>query len=687
MILCYRLNIIVCVLFTIGACQVQNEQRDQIIKLHHQQWDTALDNNRATSVNLSYQDHHLKDDTTLLIENFDGSNKHPTPLTSNWEQHDSRRLSPLGSEEQQHIYQYKFHDNEIIPTKSINKMTIGNDYYGYYSDNGQPDSDMDLHILNTAQKQQEPTEIPSILPPKVTYPATVNSTLMSPLMPSSSSNLYNYYNSKLLTTHPFSINPVVSSLSRPNQISSEVTNAFTTTAMNSLKNNNGTNKNKVLSSYSQNNCSSSRNSMNDDDDTTGGFTNAKAAVAALQRPLPSPYISGSVAIGRGFGNINNTGIGYGTVTSSGTYRPDLPIIQSQRSQQIQPQRQLQQQPEQQLQQQQQPQQQKQQHQFNAQQFQQPRLAVSVGSTTGLETTGVFLQQQHQLISRDLTSSVQLPLSSTSISTTAMNNRCNVTATIQSLSSQGISTGDEFFPRLTSLQQPQQPFTLYQQQQQQPTQLYQQQPQIFLQQPQLLQQHSQLFQQQQHSKQQLQSQSQQSVQIYQPEIYQQEMAHKLTNGGNTANNFYYQSQQQQTSQMYHPQLQPTVTLKNVGVTGNNPLQSMSLPNINSGNSNYYQQLQQCYPPTTVTTRTAAVSLNTTATTFNSYYYQQPPVDNITYSNQQQQQFSNIYSGSTNIPSNSGSISTVNLLDDDLLLSGPPPIQPEKIGNFDVTTTSS
>ncbi|XP_027845720.2 uncharacterized protein LOC114126045 isoform X3 [Aphis gossypii] len=659
-----------------GTCQVQTEQRDQMIK-QHQKWEATtqqmdddstatvggLDDLLAAVSGIDDQDHQ-QDDLAALIKSFGGnggSNKPVAPLgSSHWdEQHNHlRRLSPLGSEQQQqqkqYYHQYRHNQIQLPPSSSFNPNDGGIHYYA---------ATYNVAIGSTALTASENSP---------------TSSLPSPLI-SSSSVPYNYYNYQLLTTKS-AVNPALPSPSSYNNI---ITTATTSgdidlsvmPMMNALQlsDNNGSSQN-LISSYSQ----SSGNDV---------FPNAAAAVAVLQRPLSSQY----------------SGIGYGAASGYGYHHPHT--LLAPRQQQFYP----------------------------PQKYQQQNSTTATNAdATSVGTAGVFLQQnQQQINSSGLSADIQspLPMSSPSISTATVNS-CSLAAVAQSSSittNGGTSTVANFYHQFPSqLQQQQYQQQLHQQQQQQHQQQHQQQQQQEQQQQQL-----KMYQQQQEQKpqqqipqqpnlyhQQLQPQlyTQQQPQLYQqqtqtPQMYQQlqqqQQPHQLTTSvGSTTGKFYYPSTlQQQTSQLYQTQhqqqlqLQPTSILTTSAVTGSLQQQPSLSNNTTSVGSSYYQQLQQHYSPTTVMSTT---TFNTVPNTPNNYIYQHPPMATMQGFNQHQQQ-SQYYQQQLPIVGDSSgggnslgtmtstAIPILNLLDDDLLISGPPPIQPEKICtsscNDTITTSTS
>lgn len=662
---------------------MQTEQRDQIIKQHCQSEEATqpldddsaltggLDNLLANFSATNDQDHQ-QDDLAALIESFGNSGLSNKPLTpmvhGHWNQeHNVRRLSPLGSEQKQLQQQQQYHQyqSQTQPMTSLNFIP-GIDHY--YLDNHQSTTDTSFSNHNGVHVSSSQQQPPVVMTSQNTYPVvttaynisslatTLNSSttsLTSPLA-SSSSMPYSYYN--YLHKDISSVDPILPSPSFNNIVigTGGTSGAPTTSLINPLclANKNGSIQN-IIPSHSQ------RNSSNADG--SGGFSNV---TAALQRPLPAQYsISSSSSIDK----IGNS-VGYGS-TNEFSNQLSTTMLLSQHQQ------------------------------FYPQQYQQQ----TSGNVIGLGTAGLLLQQ-HQLIagndgtgvSADVQSS--LPLTSPSISTSV--NSCGASTIQQSPSITNVdstSTASNFLhqqqqlyqqhPQLYQQQQPQM-YLKQQQQQQHHPQLYKQEPQIYqqpqqpqiYQQPQQTQQPSHIYQQPQ--------QIQQPSQIYQQlqqtqqpsQIYQQlkQQPHQLTTpGANTTNMLYYSSQQQNTSQLYQPQhqLQPSTVLASTVVP--NQQQPSSLLN-NSGN-NYYQQLQQYNPPTTIAAVTP--SLNTNTTPLNNYYYQQPSIGVPAFNQHQhqqqyyQQQHPSVSDGMAAVPSTSSPI--VNLLDDDQQISGPPPIQPEKI----------
>lgn len=623
--------------FLIGACQVQTEQRDQIIK-QHRQWETitqqsdddsasnigGLDDLLAAVSAVDDQDHN-QDDLAALIENFGnsvGSNKPPVPLGGHWnQQHHLRRLSPLGSEQQkQHYHQYSHSQTQPPSSSTFTTGVSGGviDYYDYYykdrSDPNKANTGQNSNVSSTLQQQQSATHT---MYPTVTaeYNVAVGSTVASPINSSLSSPMpYNYYNYQLPTAS--AINPTLSSPSYNNNatITGSSTDVSATSVMNTTRlGTNIGNVPNIVSSYNQN----------------SGFANsaAAAAVAVLQRPLPTPYIGN----GSNIGNIT-AGIGYGASRGFGYHQPThaLPT---------------------------------QQQQFYSQQYQQQISTPPsiTGGTTGAGTAGVFLQRQLIASNSSISASAQspLPLSSPSISSTSVNNNGKVSSVHSSVAISGgsASSNANYFHQLPVQQQLTQ---IYQQQQPQMYQQQQQQPQLYQQQPQLYQQQ-------------------------QPQMYQQpQQQPQLTNiGQNASGNVHYPQslqQHQQPSQLYQSQnqLQPNALMTN------QQQPPSSLTNNSSGGNNYYQQLQQYHPTTTVASVTP---LNTTTMCHNNYYYQQPQMATppVVFNQHPQQYYQQplpaIISTSTPV---------VNLLDDDLLISGPPPIQPEKISTIvdnDKSTSTS
>jgi hypothetical protein len=544
-------------------------------------------------------------------------------LGGHWnQQHHLRRLSPLGSEQQkQHYHQYS-HSQTQLPSSSTFTTGVSGDVIGYYDYYHDDQSDIKANTghngnINTAQQQQQSAAHTMFPPVTAEYnvsvgstaiASSINSTAASLSSPRSSSVLaYNYYNYQLPTAN-LATNPSLSSASynNVNTITGSTTDIPATSLLNTTRM--GANSgNSVFPSAA-----------------------AAAAVAALQRPLPTPY---SIGNGSTIANIT-TGISYGASRSFGYHQPShvLPT---------------------------------QQPQFYSQRYQQPisTLPSISDDTTGVGTAGVFLQQQQQLITNgSISVSLQspLPLSSPSISSISVNNSgpaTSVNSSIAITSGSNTFTNANYFNQLPAQQQQLQ---LYQQQQ---SQLYQQQ-----QQPQLYQQQSQLYQQQQ------------------PQMYQQLQQTQLKNiGQNTSGILHYPTslqQHQQPSQLYQSQNQ----LQSNTSTTNLQQPSSSLSNNSVNGNNYYQQLPQYQPSTTV----ASVTPNNTTMALNNYYYQQPSMATTPVIFSQNQQQSQYYQ--QQLPAVT-SISTpvVNLLDDDLQISGPPPIQPEKIsiigGNDNNTTTST
>lgn len=288
-------------------------------------------------------------------------------------------------------------------------------------------------------------------------------------------------------------------------------------------------------------------------------------------------------------------------------------------------------------------------QFNPQQI--SMASTITGDSTGFRTNGVFLQQ-HQLITGS-GGGIQSSLSLTSplISKPTTNNSGLAAAALAQSHSITDVSSTSAVPNFFQQQQQTKQLQFYQNQTQQ-LQLYQQQ-----QQAQLYQNLPQMYQQQP---------QQQSQQL-------------LISGGNTTGNLYYQPQQQQQQMSHHQfqthhQQQPSMH-STTALTADTILANLqhSQP---SNNISYYQQLQQYHPPGFADSeRTKAEQLKMTA---NNYYYQHPIP--VAFNQPQQQQ----------LPlGEDGSLATckpVNLLDDDLLLSGPPPIQPEKIGSDNNSITS-
>lgn len=663
---------------------MQTEQRDQMIK-QHQKWEATtqqMDDDSTTAVGglddllaavsgIDDQDHQ-QDDLAALIKSFGGSggsNKPVAPLgSSHWdEQHNHpRRLSPLGSEQQQqqkqYYHQYRHNQIQLPPSSSFNP----NDGDIHYYAGNFPST---KETSNRPNSQQQP-----VISTHYSYPATYNvavsstalmasensstSSLPSPLI--SSSVPYNYYNYQLLTTKS-AVNPGLPSPSYNN-----ITTTVTTSGdidlpvmpmMNALQlnDNNGSSQN-LISSYSQ----SSGNDV---------FPNAAAAVAVLQRPLSSQY----------------SGIGYGTASGYGYQHPHT--LLATRQQQF----------------------------YHPQKYQQQNSTMSTNAdATSVGTAGVFLQQnQQQYNSSALSTDIQSPLlmSLPSISTATVNS-CSLAAVAQSSSittNGAISTVANFCHQFPSqLQQQQYQQQLHQQQQQHQEEEEQQQHKMYQQQQE--QKPQQQIPQQSNLYQQLQPQlySQQQPQLYQqqtqtPQMYQQlqQQPHQLTTSvGSTTGKFYYPpTLQQQTSQLYQTrhqqqlQLQPTSILTTSAVTGSLQQQPSLSNNITSIGSSYYQQLQQHYSPTTVM---SATTFNTVPTIPNNYIYHHPPMTTVQGFNQHQQQ-SQYYQQQLPIVGDSSgggnslgtmtstAVPILNLLDDDLLISGPPPIQPEKIGTSSCSDT--
>lgn len=679
-------------MFAIGTCLVQTEQRDQIIKQHCQSEEATqpsdddsaaliggLDNLLANFSANNDQDHQ-QDDLAALIESFGNSGLSNKPLTpmvhGHWTQeHNVRRLSPLGSEQKQQQQQQQYHQyqSQTQPLPPINFIP-GVDHYCLDNYQFTTDKVYSSHDgIPVSSSQQQP---PVVMTSHNTYPvvatpynisslalaASLNSSttsLTSPLS-SSSSMPYSYYN--YLPKDTSSVNPILP-LSSFNNIVTDTGGASSapTTAMKNtlcLGNENGGIQNIIPSNSQRINVNA--------DGSNGGFSNA---TAALQRPLPAQY---NINTTRSIDNIGSS-VSYGAAND---FSQTLSTTMLSQHQQFYP------------------------HQYQQQ---------IPGSVIGHGTTGILLQQ-HQLIagngSTGVSADVQssLSLTSPSIATTSVNS-CRASLIHQSpsiTSVSGTSTASNFMqqlyqqqqqhPQLYQQQQPQ--LYLQQQHQQQHPQLYQQEPQVYqqsqqqqqpqiYQQPQQTQQLSQIYQQTQQQPSQIYQQPQQTQQPSQ--IYQQlqQQPHQLTTpGGNTTSVLYYSSQQQKTSQLYQPQhqLQPAAMLTST-VTLN---QQQPSPLLNNSGNSYYQQLQQQYhPPTTI----AAVTppLNTNTTPLNNYYYQQPSMGVSTFNqNQHQQQYYQQQHPSVGggITTAATSITTpiVNLLDDDQQISGPPPIQPEKISGL-------
>lgn len=677
-------------MFAIGTCLVQTEQRDQIIKQHCQSEEATqpsdddsaaliggLDNLLANFSANNDQDHQ-QDDLAALIESFGNSGLSNKPLTpmvhGHWTQeHNVRRLSPLGSEQKQQQQQQQYHQyqSQTQPLPPINFIP-GVDHYCLDNYQFTTDKVYSSHDgIPVSSSQQQP---PVVMTSHNTYPAvatpynisslalaaSLNSSttsLTSPLS-SSSSMPYSYYN--YLPKDTSSVNPILP-LSSFNNIVTDTSGASSapTTAMKNtlcLGNENGGIQNIIPSNSQRINVNA--------DGSNGGFSNA---TAALQRPLPAQY---NINTTRSIDNIGSS-VSYGATNDFSQTLSTTMLSQHQ--------------------------------QFYPQQYQQQ----IPGSVIGHGTTGILLQQ-HQLIagngSTGVSADVQSSLSLTSPSIATSVNSCRASSIHQSpsiTSVSGTSTASNFMqqlyqqqqqhPQLYQQQQPQ--LYLQQQHQQQHPQLYQQEPQVYqqsqqqqqpqiYQQPQQTQQPSQIYQQTQQQPSQIYQQPQQTQQPSQ--IYQQlqQQPHQLTTpGGNTTSVLYYSSQQQKTSQLYQPQhqLQPAAMLTST-VT---PNQQQPSPLLNNSGNSYYQQLQQQYhPPTTI----AAVTppLNTHTMPLNNYYYQQPSMEVSTFNQNQhqqqyyQQQHPSVGGGITTVTSITTPI--VNLLDDDQQISGPPPIQPEKISGL-------
>lgn len=535
---------------------MQTEQRDQIIK-QHRQWETQQSDD-STDINIDGFDDilgpvsavedqdHKQDDLASLIENFGSSvglNKPSIPLGGHWnQQHYLRRLSPLGSEQQkQHFHQYSHHQTQpstsATSTTSVSSGVI--DYYDYYYNNksGTNKSNTGQNVnVNITQQQQQPathsmypavTAEYNVAVGSTVVASPINSTVASLSSPMSTSTIpYNYYSFQLPTVS----SAINSSLTSPSY-NNVPTITGSTTDKTCLRTNNGSVLNNV-SSYSQSSGSST-------------FPNAAAAVAALQRPLPSLYSIGNSS------NFANTtgGIGYGASRDFGYHQPTPALPQ-------------------------------QQQQFYSQQYQQhisTMPSITTGGTTSVGSAGVFLQKQQQIMASgsSIPASVQSPLSfsSPSISSSVINSSITTLSHSSVAISGGNSTNANYFHQLPVQQQQ---FQLYQQQQQ--PQLYQQQAQLYQQQPLIYQQpqltnisqntsgnlhYTPLSQQHQQPNQSLY----QSHQL-QPNALmtnQQQLSSSLSN--NSGGNNYYQQPQQ-----YHP---PT-TVAQLNTT------TMALDNY------YYQQ---------------------------------------------------------------------------------------------------
>lgn len=653
---------------TTGTCQVQTEQRDQIIQ-QHRQWEAeaqqsdddqisivgGLDDLLASvSGNVDDLDHH-QENLAALIENFGNIsilNKPPAPLGGvHWDQQHNhlRRLSPLGSEQQQQFHQYR-HPQVKLPSSTANINAA--EYYKYYYENqledksfGNQDSNVNASI---AQQQTQQLSV-SVIATQATYslgttaynmigstavmtPINSTTTCLQSSMPLSSSVPYNYYNYQLPSTTSVISPSISSSYNSYIPVSRSSNEASTITIMNALRLTNSNNYNQNVSSpYIRSNTS------NFNDDSSGGFTSAAAAVAVLQRPLQTPYTS---IIGSSNDSVfSPTGrFGYHHPTSA------LPMRQEQFY----------------------PQQQYQQNILNA--------GTITSSSVGVETTGGFIPLQLTAGCGGVFTCVQTPLplsstlSATNISSGLAPGVAAQSSSVTSGSCTSIATSLYNQPLQQQLQQ-------YQQQQHQP-QLYQQQ------QPQLYQQPEQ----QQKQQQQTQLQQQQISQTYQHQLQQiyQQLPQLATTSENTSNNIYYSPlQQQQSSQLYQlqQQLQPAVGHQASIMTNRQQLPSLSSGGIDSGN--YYQQVQYNQSGA----MTGVSPLNTTQTNLNDYYYQQPQTAAL---NQQQQ-----YYLQQQMPSVVSSriaaaqyTPVLNLLDnDDELLSGPPPIEPEKLSCSDTASASS
>jgi len=651
----------------------------------HQKWESTtqqtdddptatiggLDDLLAAVSGIDDQDHQ-QEDLAALIESFGTSgglnNKPVAPLRgSHWdEQHNHlRRLSPLGSEQQQqqkqYYHQYRHNQIHLPPSSSFNPSDGGIPHYG-----GHLPSTKGTYNRHNNRQQQPASAILTNYPYAAAYNVAVGSTALTvpvnsstPSLPSplssSSSVPYNYYDYQLLATKS-SDNPTLPSPTY-NSITATTTGDIDlpmTPMMNALhlSDNNGVSSQNTISSYSS------------DNDV---FPNAAAAVAVLQRPLPSQYTGG---------------IGYGAASGYGYHHPHT--LLASRQEQL----------------------------YSPQKYQQQISTTNAGATS-VGTAGVFVQQNQQKMiggSSGLSTSISqppLPMSSPQISSATVNS-CSLAAIVQqSTTSGGTSTVGNFYHQLPSqLQQQQQQQQqqlqqqLQQQQQQQQQQHQQQQKQQLQNYQQHLQEqkpHQQHPQQPQLYQQQLYPQQQPQPQPYQqqpPQVYQQQQPHQLTaTVGSTTGNFYYPSPlQQQTSQLYQPPqhqqqvlLQPTSTS---GITGSLQQSPLLSNNSISVGSSYYQQLQHHHPPSTV------ISV---PTNLNNYIYQQPPMAAVAFNQHQQQQQ---YYQQQQLPiAVDGGLATMtstitpilNLLDDDLLISGPPPIQPEKIGassgNEAITTSAN
>lgn len=622
---------------------MQTEQRDQILKQHRQlEAETqGLDNDSITPVSglddpltsvstVDNQDHN-QEDLAALIDSFGENleeNKSSVSLGgSQWDHqlNHLRRLSPLGSEQQ---WQQNYHQISSLKTQQL-PFTFSSDgnYYDYKYDDHQS-------IINKAYNNQDGDihtstvnqQPATVLATNTSYPAIVASVNSITSLPSPLSS------SSSMPYNYYNYKLPIAMLPTPSHNKIVANNSAGTVSsaaamINALHlGNNNSRIQSILSPHSQSNSS----------DISGSsvFTNAAQAVAVLQRPL-SVYCSSSNASGISSGISYGSADGYNYQHST----TRLPSVQHQ--------------------------------QFNPQQF--STASTITGDSTGFRTNGVFLQQ-HQLLTgsgSDIQSSLALTSPLISKSTTN-NNDLSATAVSQSPTISDVNNTSSVANFFQQQQQAQQ-LQLYQNQTQQ-LQLYQQQ-----QQAQSYQHLPQMYQQQQQQKQ---------PQFYQqlPQIYQQPQQQSqqlIISGRNTHNgttgNLYYQPQQQQQQmsnqfQTQHQQQQSKTALTADTIMAN--LQHLQ----SSKNVSYYQQLQHYHPPGFADSETTkAIQLKMT-TNPNNYYYQQPiPVA----FNQPQQQ---------PLPlGGDGSLATsepVNLLDDDLLLSGPPPIQPEKIdsGNNSITSTS-
>lgn len=632
-----------------GTCQVQTEQRDQMIQ-QHRQWEAEAqqsDDDQISTVggglddllasvsgNIADSDHQ-QEDLAALIDNFGNNsflNKPPAPLGgAHWDQQHNylRRLSPLGSEQQQYFHQFR-HPQVEMPLSTVNIKTA--EYYKYYFDNQLENKtfvNQNSNVLaSRAQLQTQPLSM-SVMASEATYPlgtttynmisstavvTPINSTTtcLPSAMHLSSSVPYNYYNYQLPSvTSVTSVigHSIPSSSLYSNYITAPSSNSDqtpTTAMMKALHLTNSCNDDKNLASpYIQS--------------TTSNFSDAGSAAAVLQRPLQTPYTS-IIGNANDSGGFNPTGMfGYHHPTSA------LPMQQEQF--------------------------------FSQHQYQQniSTTGTITSSSVGVETTGLFMQPQQIVTagSGGLSTCVQTPLPS-------------AVAAQSSATTSGSSTSvaTNFFDQPLQYQQQSQ---LYPQQQHHP-QLYQQQ------QPAQLYQH-QLQPQQHQQKQQHPQLQQQQQQISQPSQHQlQQTYQQLSQLANTSisNNIYYSPlQQQQSTQLYQSQqqLQTTVGLHDSLVA--NQQQLPSIPSSGISSCNYYQY-NQSMPMAGIT------PLNTTQTNLDNYYYQQPQMVTL---NQQQQYYQQQQMPSVNSSSIAAAQYTpvLNLLDDDdELLSGPPPIEPEKVG---------